>query len=134
MSGKDFIFELPMQVRDYELDSQGIVNNAVYLHYLEYTRHEFCRMVGCSFRDLQLEGIDPVLRKVEIEYVRSLVSGDRFVSKLAFWREGPRFIFRQHLFTPGGDPVVRADVTVVCLRGGRLTRGDELAAPFAKYL
>ena len=27
-------FEMTMRVRDYEVDSQGIVNNAVYLHYL----------------------------------------------------------------------------------------------------
>lgn len=35
---------------------------------------------------------------------------------------------------PDGAPVVRADVTVVTLRDGRLTRGDELAEAFAKYL
>ena len=61
-----YSFELPIRVRDYEVDSQGIVNNAIYLHYLEHTRHEFCRMAGTSFRRMQREGIDPVLRKVEI--------------------------------------------------------------------
>lgn len=34
-------FELEMQVRDYECDMEGIVNNAIYQHYLEHTRHEF---------------------------------------------------------------------------------------------
>lgn len=58
-----------MRVRDYEVDSQGIVNNAVYLHYLEHTRHEFCREAGTSFRSMQSEGIDPVLRRVDIEYL-----------------------------------------------------------------
>ena len=29
-----YVFSLEMQVRDYELDAEGIVNNANYLHYL----------------------------------------------------------------------------------------------------
>lgn len=132
---RNYIFEMPMQVRDYELDSQGIVNNAVYLHYLEHTRHEFCRKAGTSFRDMQKQGVDPVLRSVEIEYLRSLKSGDRFVSRLGFCHEGARFIFRQDIFTLDDDmPVVRADITVVCLENGRLTRGDVLAAAFADFL
>ena len=36
-----YIFSMPMQVRDYEVDAEGIVNNAEYLHYMEHTRHEF---------------------------------------------------------------------------------------------
>ncbi len=31
---KDYIFKLPMKVRDYEVDVEGIVNNANYLHYM----------------------------------------------------------------------------------------------------
>jgi len=30
----DFVFECKMQVRDYECDIEGIVNNANYLHYV----------------------------------------------------------------------------------------------------
>ncbi len=47
------IFSLEMKVRDYEVDSEGIVNNAVYLHYLEHTRHEFCQQAGLSFRQMR---------------------------------------------------------------------------------
>lgn len=63
-----YIFEMPLKVRDYEVDSQGIVNNANYLHYLEHTRHEFCEARGFTFRDMQKQGIDPVVTKIEIEY------------------------------------------------------------------
>ena len=35
----DYTYCLEFKVRDYEVDSQGIVNNANYLHYLEHTRH-----------------------------------------------------------------------------------------------
>lgn len=131
----EYCFELPIRVRDYEVDSQGIVNNAVYLHYLEHTRHEFCRAVGTSFRAMQQEGIDPVLRSVEIEYLHPLTLGQDMVSRLALRREGARFVFIQDIYSvPDGLPVVRSRVTVVCLEHGRLSRGDVLADAFAAYL
>ena len=48
----NYIYELPMKVRDYECDLQGIVNNANYQHYLEHTRHEFLLSAGVSFAGL----------------------------------------------------------------------------------
>lgn len=126
---------MPMRVRDYEVDSQGIVNNANYLHYLEHTRHEFCRQAGTSFRRMQAAGIDPVLRNVNITYLRPLGLGEEMISKLALRREGARFVFIQDIYSlPDLQPVVKAEVTVVCLEGGRLSRGDVLVEAFAEYL
>ncbi|WP_289733565.1 acyl-CoA thioesterase [Paramuribaculum intestinale] len=131
----DYDFVLPLTVRDYELDVQGIVNNANYLHYLEHTRHAFCTAAGMSFASMHERGIDPVLRKVEIEYLTPLRSGDTMDSCLSMSREGAKFIFRQDIFrNPGGEPVVRARVEVVCLEQGRLTRGDALAEAFSEYI
>lgn len=130
----EYIFELPMKVRDYEVDSEGIVNNAVYLHYLEHSRHEFCEWAGLSFREMHASGIDPVLSKVTIEYRHPLGLGERFVSKLALGRRGPLFIFYQDLFKEDGSPVVSAVVEVACLESGRLTRGMPLVEAFRKYL
>lgn len=131
----DFIFELPMQVRDYEVDSQGIVNNANYLHYFEHTRHEFCRQAGTSFREMQKNGIDPVVRRVEIDYLSSLTLGEKMSSKLRMERRGPRFIFIQQIFRlPDMKPVCKAAITVVCLENERLTKGEVLADAFAKFL
>ena len=44
----EYIFETRIEVRDYECDIQGIVNNANYLHYTEHTRHLFLRHLGLS--------------------------------------------------------------------------------------
>jgi acyl-coA thioester hydrolase, ybgC/ybaW family len=130
-----YIFELPMKVRDYEVDVEGIVNNANYLHYLEHTRHEFCEQAGLSFRDMHLQGIDPVVRKIEIEYLTPLTLGARMVSRLALERHGARFWFYQDIYTVPDDRLsVRAVVTVVSVENGRLTRGDVLAEAFGKYL
>ena len=131
----DYQFELPIKVRDYETDSQGIVNNANYLHYLEITRHDFCEQAGTSFRAMQQQGLDPVVRKIEIEYISSLTLGDTMISRLRMHREGARFIFRQDIFNALNEaPVVRATVTIVCLEDGRLSRGDTIAEAFARYL
>lgn len=134
MKEKEYIYETRIEVRDYELDAEGIVNNANYLHYLEHTRHCFCREEGFSFSDMRRAGIDPVLSRVEIDYLVPLRSGNVMRSCLAMERKGPRFIFRQDIFTESGQPVVRARVTVVALKNGKLSRGDELAEAFKKYL
>ena len=135
MEKHDYIFEMPLRVRDYEVDSQGIVNNAIYLHYIEHTRHEFCRWAGTSFRAMQQQGIDPVIRHIDIEYLTPLRLGDDMVSCLNLSREGARFVFHQDIYTlPDRRPVIRAKATVVCLRDGRLTRGDELADEFQRFL
>lgn len=132
---KDYQFELLIKVRDYETDSQGIVNNANYLHYLEMTRHEFCLQAGTSFRAMQQQGLDPVVRKIEIEYLSSLTMDDTMVSRLRMHRQGARFIFDQDIYhIETGSHIVQATVTVVCLENGRMSRGDTLAQAFSKYL
>lgn len=130
----EYIFELPIRVRDYEVDSEGIVNNANYLHYLEHTRHEFCRAAGFSFREMHREGLDPVVSHIDIRYIKSLGLGDSMVSKLALGRRGPVFVFRQDIFTPEGEPVVRATVDIVSFEDGRISRGERLAQIFEDYL
>lgn len=131
----DYQYTLPIRVRDYETDSQGIVNNANYLHYLEITRHDFCEAAGTSFRAMQEHGLDPVVRKIEIEYLSSLTLGETMISCLRMRRKGARFIFEQDIYrSDTGEPVVKATVTVVCLENGRLSRGDMLARAFADYL
>ena len=135
MNEDKYIFTLEMAVRDYELDSEGIVNNAVYLHYLEHTRHAFVKREGIPFGSLTSEGLVPVVRRMEIDYHTPLRTGDVMLSRLWIERKGPRFIFHQNIFKKeGGESVVSAVVTIVCMEDGRINRGDELAARIAKYL
>lgn len=130
----DYVFTLEMDVRDYELDSEGIVNNANYLHYLEHTRHAFCKWAGFSFGHMQQQGIVPVLNRVEIDYKTPLRSGDTMESKLWIEMQGVRFIFHQDIFNKAtGEVAVKAVVSCVCLEDGRLSRGERLAEAFQKY-
>ena len=135
MKQEQYIFTLEIAVRDYELDSEGIVNNANYLHYLEHTRHAFVKQEGIPFGSLTREGLVPVVRRMAIDYHTPLRSGDAMLSRLWIEREGARFIFYQDIFNKdSGEPVVKAVVTIVCMENGRINRGDELAERLSHYL
>jgi acyl-CoA thioester hydrolase len=135
MEQDKYFFTLEIEVRDYELDSEGIVNNAVYLHYLVHTRHAFVKQEGIPFGSLTSEGLVPVVRRMTIDYHTPLRSGDVMLSRLWIEREGARFIFYQDIFKKhSGELVVSAAVTIVCMeRNGRINRGDDLAARLSKY-
>ena len=130
-----YFFTLEIAVRDYELDSEGIVNNAVYLHYLEHTRHAFVKQEGIPFGNLTSEGLVPVVRRMTIDYYVPLRSGDVMLCALWIERKGPRFIFYQDIFKKGSEEhVVSAAVTIVCMeQNGRINRGDDLVARLSKY-
>ena len=68
MNTDKYIFMLEIGVRDYELDSEGIVNNAIYLHYLEHTRHAFVKREGIPFGSLTSDGLIPVVKRMTIDY------------------------------------------------------------------
>ena len=90
---------LTFEVRDYECDLQGIVNNAVYLHYLEHARHQFLKRAGLDFATLTAHGIHLVVVKAEVEYKTPLRSGDAFVVESTLQRLSPaRFAFLQDIY------------------------------------
>lgn len=112
-------FSLEMAVRDYECDLQGVVNNAVYQNYLEHARHEYLKSVGIDFAALSAQGINLVVTRVEMDYKRSLTSGDHFVVKLKPERISPvRIGFSQEIYRiPDRKLVVKALVTGTALNG-----------------
>lgn len=117
----EYIHELTLEVRDYECDIQGIVNNAVYQNYLEHCRHRFLNSIGLDFVKLHQEGKDLVLVHADISYIRSLRSGDRFTVKLALERHRrTRLIFIQDIFhEETGAKVLSARMTAACIKNGR---------------
>jgi acyl-CoA thioester hydrolase len=70
---------LQMAVRDYECDLQGVVNNAVYQHYLEHARHQFLKSHDLDFAALAKAGVNLVVVRAELDYKSPLQSGDAFV-------------------------------------------------------
>ena len=123
----NYIFSLEMEVRDYECDLQGIVNNANYQHYTEHTRHEFLRAHGVSFAELHTRGIDAVVARMQLQFKTPLRSTDRFVSRLALRKEGIKYVFQQDIVRlPDERPVLKSTVEAVCLVDGKLSDCEEL--------
>ncbi len=130
----NYVFDLPMAVRDYECDIQGIVNNANYQHYLEYTRSEFLKKEGISFMQLHEQGIDTVVARISMVFKIPLRPDDTFLSRLAVKKEGLRYVFMQDFFRQSDNKhLFHADVSIVCLIDGRLRDCELLNEVFGKY-
>jgi len=108
----DYQFTLEFEVRDYECDFQSIVNNAVYQHYLEHTRHEFLRQNGVNVTSLTKSGINLVVIRVEIDYLYPLRSGDKFLVGLNLERFSRlRFSFLQNIYRlPDNKPILESKI------------------------
>ncbi len=114
-------FILDFQVRDYELDLQGIVNNAVYQNYLEHARHELLKAFDLDFHQLHLDGLDAVVVKSEIDYKKALKSGDYFQVHTHVEKEGRlKIIFYQSIFVgPDKHLALKAKITAACISNGK---------------
>lgn len=129
MNMKEYLFTTELETRDYECDLQGVVNNANYQHYLEYTRHLWLKSRGQSFQQWHNEGIDVMLSEITMRYKTPLHGQEEFVSCLNLHREGARFVFEQDLYRKSDMKLcLQATVTVVSVVNGRLSKGDEVAA------
>jgi acyl-CoA thioester hydrolase len=92
------MFTLEFEVRDYECDMQGIVNNSVYLNYLEHTRHKFLQSRNLDFSQITKDGIHLVVANMNIQYKKSLKSGDIFTVYIDIQQLTPvKIIFHQYI-------------------------------------
>ena len=134
--GNDYIYEVTLEVRDYECDMQGIVNNAIYQNYLEHCRHMFLKTIGLDFEKLHLEGKDLVLVHADIKYIRSLKSGDRFIVKLYLQKvRRLKLIFVQDIyFETTGERMLSAKMTATCLKNGKPSLDETIVDIIGSHL
>jgi len=121
-------FSIAMEVRDYECDMQGVVNNSVYQNYLEHARHRYLKNIGIDFAALTARGINLVVTRAEIDYRFPLTSGDRFSVEISTERiSSLRIGFRQRIARlPDGKTVVQALIIGTALNAkGRPARIPE---------
>ena len=130
-----YIFEARMQVRDYECDIEGIVNNANYLHYCEHTRHLFLKQCGLSFAEMHEKGVDAVVARMTMQFKTPLRPDDEFISRLGLTKEGIKYVFHHDLYREADNKLCfRANVELVCIVNGRLSGSEDYDRAFAPYI
>lgn len=76
-------------VRDYEVDFQGIVNNAVYFNYLDHARYVLFLQKGINLKEFSAAGRHLVLTECTIRYKASLTLGDIFTVETILEKMSP---------------------------------------------
>ncbi|MFV0536131.1 MAG: acyl-CoA thioesterase [Dysgonomonas sp.] len=128
-------YENKMKVRDYECDAQGVVNNAIYLHYFEATRHELMESCGLRLRDLTDGNILPMVRNANISYKNSLRGSEEFICTLRIEREGVRYYFYQQIIRVEDNTLcASAVIEVVCIVNGKVAMPEMFDKAFADYI
>jgi len=132
MSNNNYHFQVELEVRDYECDLQGIVNNAVYQNYLEYCRHKFLNAVGLDFAKLHNTGIDAVVIRAELDYKFPLRPGDAFLVRVKVAKQGRlRVVFLQQVIRKSDQKLmVDAKIITVLTRNGRPVSPEPLVRNF----
>ena len=141
----DYIFETRFEVRDYECDIEGIVNNAQYIHYCEHTRHLFLKECGLSFAEMHAKGVDAVVARMQLQYKVPLRPDDIVISRMNLTKEGIKYVFHQDLYRvadeqPASDAAPREQlcfrgrIELVCLVNGRLGNSEDYDRAFQKYI
>ncbi|WP_369218518.1 acyl-CoA thioesterase [Streptomyces flavofungini] len=89
-------FSVRVDVRGYETDTQGHLNQAVYLQYAEHARWSLLRAAGIAQADLLDKGVGPVALENTVRYHRELRAGDETTVSCTFvWGDGKTFRIEQ---------------------------------------
>jgi acyl-CoA thioester hydrolase len=103
--------ECRLTVRTYECDSYGHVNNANYLHYLEFGRHEYLRTIGFDYPKAVKAGYGIYIARVEIDYKKPATTDDELVIQSWPVKKGAVSGVIAQKITRGEDTIVEAKVT-----------------------
>ncbi|KAH6780834.1 hypothetical protein C2S52_012071 [Perilla frutescens var. hirtella] len=130
--GMNWFYEFEQEVREYELDQFGVVNNAVYSNYGEYGTYKLLDEIGFD-ADTKL-----AITEVSIKYFLPLKRKDRFLLKVRIYDYSTTRLFTEdHLVKlPNHETILRGTATLVLLderlRPSRIT--PSMISKFNKFL
>lgn len=118
------LYKLEFEVRDNELDMQGIVNNANYFVYFAHARHKFLKEIGISFSEMALANQNLVLVSTNIEFKRPLKAEDKFYVTCKLVPEGNiKFAFEQEIRKMEDDTLIAKSYNIgACIDGNNRNR------------
>ncbi|MDX9695926.1 MAG: acyl-CoA thioesterase [Bacteroidales bacterium] len=110
------------EVRGYELDSFGHVNNAVYLNYNEQARWNILKESG-YLDDFLKSGMFLVVVETTIRYMRELKMFDMIEVTTTLKHESPYLIFYQEIFNKTtNEKASKAKTKTLLINNERITQ------------
>jgi len=103
--------ECSLQVRTYECDSYGHVNNANYLNYLEFARYEHLKDIGFDYVKAVEAGYGLFIARIEIDYKKPAKTDDVLAIKTRPIKKGAVSGTLAQEIKRGGDILIEANVT-----------------------
>jgi len=115
--------ECSLTVRSYECDGYGHVNNANYLHYLEFARHAYLRDNGISLSALRESGYGLVVARIAVDFRRPATTDDLLIILTRALRKTRIGGVLAQRIVRDAETVAEAEVTWVCVDArGKLAR------------
>ena len=98
-------------MRTYECDSYGHVNNANYLHYLEYARHDSLKQMNFDYAAMMKAGYGLYIARIEIDYKKpAFVDDDLEIRSRPVKKGAASGVIAQEIWR-GEDLLISANVT-----------------------
>jgi len=103
--------ECSLQVRSYECDSYGHVNNANYLNYLEFARYEYLKDIGFDYVQAVEKGYGLFIARIEIDYKKPAITDDVLTVKTWPIKKGAVSGTMAQKISRGDEVMIEAIVT-----------------------
>lgn len=121
-----------MEVRDNELDSQGIVNNANYMIYLSHARHKHVHEIGINFDEFVKRNQKLVVLSCNMKFKNSLFANDLFIVTSTIGKtEYPyQWAYNQDIKrVSDGKIILKASFNSTCVNGNAGSEEEKLYIP-----
>ena len=125
-------FTIDMEVRDNELDAQGIVNNSNYMIYLAHARHKHVHNLGINFDEYTKKRQLLVVLGCTMKFKNSLKGNDQFsVSSSIGVSEYPyQWVYNQDIRRISDNKIIlKAIFTSTCINENATDEEEKLYIP-----
>jgi acyl-CoA thioester hydrolase len=109
------------EVRDNEVDAQGVVNNANYFIYMAHARHKYLDKIGINFHEMAINNQQLFLTSSNIEFKKPLKANDKFYISCKMIKSGAiRICFEQELRLIENNELLATGTNIgVCMDGNK---------------
>lgn len=115
-------YKIELEVKDNEIDIQGVVNNANYFIYMAHARHKFLKeKLNIDFIEMAKMNINLFLISSHIEFKKPLLPNEKFYVSCKLIPQGKiRFAFEQEIRLCSNNILIANGLNVgVCMDGNK---------------